>query len=334
MATASSRGLALISVLWITGLLAVMAASFASSTRTEARLARNQEENAKAEALADAGIHRAAFRLLDLDPETAWRPGRGGYGFALGEGEVRVQIEDEDGKIDLNGAPLELLEGLLTALGLHEPEAQAMADRIGDFRDPDAEPEPLGAEDPTYLEAGLGRGAADRPFGAESELLRVLGMTRELYELMRPNVTVHSGADGVDPTRAPMAVLQALPGMTPALLEAMLATAAAPDPLLALESESLPPDLQAYLLPSREVIYTVRALGRTAAGGNFVREAVIELGASQDSPFLVHAWRRGFLPNHPADPDRDRPLDRQSLLTGRTPRRRPQPARSSRTALG
>jgi Tfp pilus assembly protein PilX len=51
----SNRGIALISVLWITGLLAVMAASFASSTRTETRLARNQEENAKAEALADAG---------------------------------------------------------------------------------------------------------------------------------------------------------------------------------------------------------------------------------------------------------------------------------------
>jgi general secretion pathway protein K len=299
MTAASSRGLALLSVLWITGLLAVMAASFASSTRTEARLARNQEENAKAEALADAGIHRAALRLLDLDPETAWRPRRSVYGFGLGEGEVQVQIEDEDGKIDLNGAPLELLSGLLVALGLSEPEAQAMADRIGDFRDPDNEPEPLGAEDPAYLEAGLGRGAADRPFGAESELLRVLGMTRELYELVRPNVTVHSGADGVDPTRAPLPVLQALPGMSPALLEALLAAAAAPDPLLALESEPLPPDLQAYLLPSREVIFTLRALGRTAGGGNFVREAVIELGASQDRPFLVHAWRRGFLPNPP-----------------------------------
>ena len=55
MADRSNRGIALISVLWITGLLAVMAASFASSTRTETRLAHNQQENAKAEALADAG---------------------------------------------------------------------------------------------------------------------------------------------------------------------------------------------------------------------------------------------------------------------------------------
>ena len=52
MTLGSSRGIALISVLWITGLLAVIAASFASSTRTEARLARNLVANAKAEALA------------------------------------------------------------------------------------------------------------------------------------------------------------------------------------------------------------------------------------------------------------------------------------------
>ena len=292
----ASRGLALLSVLWVTGLLAAMAASFASSSRTEARLAYNQVENAKAEALADAGIHRAVLGLLDLEPETAWRADRTTYALTLGEGEVRVQIEDEDGKIDLNGAPLELIEGLLLALGMPDAEARAMAERIGDFRDVDDEPEPFGAEDPAYVEAGLGRGAADRPFGAESELLHVLGMSRELYELVRPNVTVHSGADGVDPTRAPLPVLRALPGMTHELIEAMQAARETADPLLVLETLPLPPDVQAYLLPSRELIFTMKALGRTQGGGSFLREAVIELGTSQARPFLVHVWRRGPMP--------------------------------------
>ena len=130
MSAGSSRGLALISVLWITGLLAVMAASFASSTRTEARLARNQEENAKAEALADAGVHRAAFGLLDLDPETAWRAGGTAHGFALGEGEVQVQIEDEDGKIDLNGAPLELLVLITPSVIGSQEEARAATEEL------------------------------------------------------------------------------------------------------------------------------------------------------------------------------------------------------------
>jgi Type II secretion system (T2SS), protein K len=100
----STRGIALISVLWIAGLLAIMAASFASASRTEARLARNQLENAKAEALADAGVHRAALGLLERDPQRVWKPDGRVYRFTLGEGDVQVLIRDEDGKIDLNEA--------------------------------------------------------------------------------------------------------------------------------------------------------------------------------------------------------------------------------------
>ena len=68
MTSARRRGIALILVLWIAGLLAVIAASLVSSSRTEARLARNLIENAKAEALADGAVHRAVLGLLELDP--------------------------------------------------------------------------------------------------------------------------------------------------------------------------------------------------------------------------------------------------------------------------
>ena len=231
MADRANRGIALISVLWITGLLAVMAASFASSTRTETRLAHNQEENAKAEALADAGVHRAVFGLLDADPATAWRAGGSGYAFSLGEGDVQVWVEDEDGKIDLNAAPLQLMAGLFVALGLAEEDARRMADRVGDFRDEDSEPEPLGAEDAAYFDAGLRQGAADRPFAEESELLRVLGMTQSLYQQVRPYVTVYSGSEGIDVTRAPRPVIEALPGITPPVVEALLTAGREVDPL-------------------------------------------------------------------------------------------------------
>jgi general secretion pathway protein K len=297
MMAGSNRGIALISVLWITGLLAVMAASFASSTRTEAKLAHNHEESAKAEALADAGVHRAVFELLDLDPETAWRAGDEVYAFSLREGDVQVRIEDEDGKIDLNGAPLPLFTGLFVALGLSEEEAQRMSDRIGDFRDEDSEPEPLGAEDEAYFDAGLLRGAADRPFAAESELLRVLGMTQSLYEQVRPCVTVYSGAEGIDPTRAPRPVLEALPGITPPLVEALLTAGPENDPFSLIEDQPPLADLEQYIVPSRELVFTIRAVGRTSGGGRFLRQAVVELDASRAQPFLVYTWGRGTLPD-------------------------------------
>ena len=121
-------------------------------------------------------------------------------------------------------------------------------------------------------------------------------MTQSLYEKIRPYVTVYSGADGVDPTRAPRLVLQARPGMTPELLEALLTAGDDVDPFSLIEDEPLVAELEQYLVPSRELMFTVRALGRTSGGGRFLREAVVELGASPDRPFVVHAWARGTLP--------------------------------------
>jgi general secretion pathway protein K len=289
----STRGIALISVLWIAGLLAVMAAAFVSTSRTEARLARNQLENAKAQALADAGVQRAVLGLLELDAERVWRADGRIYGFALGEGEVRVSIRDEDGKIDLNEGPLELLAGLFIALDLEPDAAQALAERIVDFRDPDHDVLPLGAEDAAYLDAGLADGAADRPFVDEAELVRVLGMSKELYRRIRPHVTVHAAADGVDPTRATRAVLEALPGITPAVVERLLAADPDDDPLAAIDDDVVLAQIDRYWLPSREAVFTVRAEAWTPGGGRFVREAVIELDGGPERPFLVHAWRQG-----------------------------------------
>ena len=143
---------------------------------------------------------------------------------------------------------------------------------------------------PNYL-ATL-RGAQE--FGpAESELLRVLGMTQSFYEQVRPYVTVYSGAEGIDPFRARRPVLEAIPGITPPLVEALLTAGLEADPL------NLPDDqelltLADYIVPSRELVYTVRALGRTTGGGRFLRLAVIELGGSWEQPFIVYSWGRGI----------------------------------------
>lgn len=288
----SSRGLALVSVLWITMLLAVLAASLTSSSRTEGRLARNQLANARAEALADGAVHRAVLGLLEPEPELAWRADGTIYAFGLADGEIRLVITDEDAKVDLNSAPLELLEGLLAALGLTPDEARVMAARIGDFRDEDDEPEPDGAEDPDYAAAGLAHGAKDSFFQSEGELLRVLGMTTALYARLRPLVTVYSGSEGIDPTRADPVVLSAVPGMTPELIETLLAARDTDDLYSVLDDDALF-DLELYFIPSRESVFTIAAEARSLDGGVFVREAVIELSADPAHPFEVFDWRRG-----------------------------------------
>jgi general secretion pathway protein K len=289
------RGIALISVLWITTLLAVIAASFTSSARTEGQLARNMVENAKAEALADGAVHRAVLGILEPEPERAWRTDGRVYRLDYGDGAVVVRIFDEDGKVDLNAAPPELLAGLFRLLGLEEEQAQTLAERIVDFRDEDDEAEANGAEDPDYESAGRADGAIDRPLVSEIELLGVLGMSEALYRRLRPFVTVYSGAEGIDPTRASLDVLQAVPGMTPEIAEALRAIGPDGDPFEAIDEEAMF-ELELYFVPSREIMFQVLAEARTAGGGVFVRDAVIELSGQPEQSFMVHAWRRGTLP--------------------------------------
>ncbi len=141
------RGLALVVVLWVLVLLSLIAASFSRTTRTEINVARNLVDNAKAEALAEAGVYLAILALLDPDP--AQRPRADGTPFevAFGGAEITVSVQDEGGKIDLNQAPDELLRGLLLAAAWTGPdgeaarlgadEADALVDAIRDFADED-----------------------------------------------------------------------------------------------------------------------------------------------------------------------------------------------------
>ena len=117
-------------------------------------------------------------------------------------------------------------------------------------------------------------------------------MTLDLYRRMQPYITVFSGAATVDPLRASRLVLAAIPGMTDQLIEAFAKAGPEEDPLANMEDDSVF-DIEPYLSPSREVMYTVRAEAETAGGGLFVREAVIELTGAPRQPFQVFAWRRG-----------------------------------------
>ena len=280
-----SGGTALLATLWIVSLLAAIAASFATTQRTEIVGARNQIANAEARALADAGLHRAVLALAS-EGEGAARDDRE-QGWAFGGARVTIAVQAEGGKIDLNGAEAGLLAGLFTAAGARDPEALAAA--VADFRDADSDPQPRGAEDADYRTAGLAWGAKDRPFERRDELLQVLGMTRAVYDAVAPAVTVYSRSRGIDPATAPVAALAALPGTSPAQAEAFAAgrsRSAVADQGGALGDSP-------YLVPSAIPIVTIRAEAETEGGAVFVREAVVALTPGARKPFHILTWEQG-----------------------------------------
>jgi general secretion pathway protein K len=277
------RGFALLLVLWGLILLGLIAASFLRETRVGTTFAHNVVENAKAEALAEAGVQRAMLGLLDSDPATAWRPDGRVYRFAFGEGTIKVQVQDEGGKIDLNHASAAVLTALFQAVGSDLDAARKLADAILDYADADSDRRPAGAEDPDYAAAGLKEGAKDAPFARTEELMKVLGMTPAIYQAIADDVTVYSGRSEINRSTAPELVLRTIPNLTTRQLDQIMSARSDP----------------ATSPTSRVDVVTIRADATTTGGGRFVREAVARRSGKPENPFEILDWRHTWQASPP-----------------------------------
>jgi general secretion pathway protein K len=273
----NQRGIALLAVLWVVIVLGLMAAVFMRESRIEVNLTRNLIEEAKAEAMADAGVSRAMLGLIAADDAAFWRPDGMPYDFAFADGFVRVTLQDESGKIDLNRSAAPVLQALFEAAGLTPQQAQQLLDAMADYRDVDHLRRVNGAEDPDYAAAGLAYDAKDAPFAMTEELLQVPGMTRELFDRVAPYITVYSPRRDVNIATASPDVLRLLPYLTPARVDALLKQRT---------------DQGRGGRRWRVVALTVVADATTANGGRFIREAVLRRSSDRLTPFDVVQWRR------------------------------------------
>jgi general secretion pathway protein K len=280
------RGIALIAVLWIMVVLAALAASFSTSTRTQVNLARNMVAAAEAETIADAGIARAAAGLALTVRQGGLRADGTVYAWQFGDGEARFSISDEGGKIDLNTAPRTLLRDLLEVVGA-DREADLLADAIVAYRGGDA---PDGEDEAAFSDEGAGA----TPFALLAELQRVPGMTGEIYRLIAPALTVYGDQPEPDARAAPPVVREAL---------ARRQNRRQAEPLGPAEAEEavpLPPEGPLSILAegtfarrSSLGVFTIHCEGRSRGGAIFVREAVIAGDYGGGNPFSVRAWNQG-----------------------------------------
>jgi len=200
--------------LWSIAIIGVLLAAAIFTTRTELRIAQNIWAEAGVRYAAEAGTQLGLARLLrrrasgtavfDGAPES-WRDG---------SAQVEIGIVDESGKIDLNEAPLELLSGLLVAVGRPREEAMLLACNLLEWRGASAAscPEPIGE-------------TSRRPHGrfvVPEQLGDVPGFDDGLYRALSDSVTVVTRASGIDPLVAARPVLMAIPGATAAVVDSFL----------------------------------------------------------------------------------------------------------------
>ena len=277
-ASATQAGFAFVLVLCVLAVLSVIAVTLIRETHEETRFESAVIEDAKAEALAEAGIQQSIAELLIPPGNGAWLADGSTHAIRLGEGSVNIRIEDESGRIDINSADDATLVSMLISIGLPTDEAQHLAAAIADYRDPRKIKHPGGAEASDYEAAGLDYGPKNAPFDSPEELMQVLGMTPEILKALLPLITVHSPSREVNRQAASAAVLRALPKSGFGQPEQNIATASSGDP-------------QSALITAPTVV-RVTAEARTRGGGHFIREAILRRSTIPTQPFNVLSWRR------------------------------------------
>lgn len=218
----AQRGLALVTVLWVLVLLSVVAASFTLTVQREVNAVRNSIDIKRGHYLAQAGMRYALMQIFHPDQEVRWFPDGNWHRFELDGVPVEVRVSSLAGRIDLNHARPEMLDGLLRVVGVEdEGLRQTLVADIEDWRDGDDATRQSGSGADAYPDEAPG--PANRPFFAVEELQQVIGISPTLYRRLAPHLTVYAGSDTVVPHGASREVLLAVPDATDEMVDEFLA---------------------------------------------------------------------------------------------------------------
>lgn len=263
--------MALVIVLWITALLAVMAGGFAYSMRIETRLAVSAVERAQAQQLAEAGVAYALAWQLDPENRKQWPPNGDEHAWSFGAGQLRIQVMDASGLINLNTAEVELLKKLLAAAGVADADQEQVADAILEQRNPDGS-QRLAAKPPA---AGSGPRLRPARFESIEALQQIPGITSAIYARIASLATVFSEHRGINAGLAPARVLLAL-GMDEQAVAGYVESRARA------AADGLPPppvslnQTQFISSMGEANVYHVRVAAETATGATAFVEMVID----------------------------------------------------------
>jgi len=288
------RGVAFIVVLWVLVLLTVMLSGFVVIARTEMLQARHLFDGTTARYAAEAGLSRVVREMLNPDMVARWVPDGRAYEFDFEGAKVKVEIQDESGKIDINQADETVLVPMFQQLGIDAIEAQKLSDAIIDWRDVDDLVRPMGAEDNDYESAGLPYGSADVPFTTVGELQQVLGMTYEIYEKLEPEITIYGGAGRPSPAYATEFGLMLYPNMNLQLAQQLVQQRRQLNANDGAGASLSLPDGTSILAGSGGGTYTVRSEARLKNGAKTTLEATIRLGGAPGArAYSILKWREG-----------------------------------------
>lgn len=239
-AASGQAGFALPAVLLLLAVVSLVLLTVVQAVRTLGVQARETVDQTRFETLALSLQARAAFAVataapgadsLALDPATAvGRDARlrvDGQDYAAGWGEdLLLSVQDEAGLINVDALTPAARQALFLELGATPPQARIMADRLGDFLDPDHLRRPDGAEALDYAQAGLPP-PADGPAPSLSWLPGVMGWSdvvdERRWRALRGAMTADPFGGDFNPNTAPPTAMRVMYGLAPSQVQAVMA---------------------------------------------------------------------------------------------------------------
>jgi general secretion pathway protein K len=297
-----SDGFIIVAVLWILAALATLVSIYAIYVTKSALAVAASSDSTVTDPLVSAGVELAAYQIIAAPPEK--RPTIGQFTAQVGTARLVVAFVTEAARIDLNAASKEFLAGFFVGLGAAPFDAGGYADRIIAWRTQAvAQTIDTNPEDSFYRSAGLSYTPRHAPFAHVGELWLVHGIPSVFIGRMLPYVTVFSGQAQIDIVDAAPQVIAALPGMSPQVLQGILAARQAGT----LDKESLAGLLvgsgQSMAAADAGKSFRVGVRVEFDNGRRSAAEAVILLPDDGLVPYRVLSWRNAF------DGATDQPID-------------------------
>lgn len=288
------RGMVLVVVLWTIALLSALAMAAATTFRGFAGVMVVDQSRVQSQALLTAGVEIAAGHIANLGEERPLMPAE--FSVQLITGRVQIQVSDEGGRIDIDKAPVELLESLFAFTGAQPDVASAMAGWVEDVRKSrrgsgqQASPGGVASIALSALMRGTGAGAPppDWPFSDPRQLIQIPQMQPEWVEALLPITTVY-GNKTINPLTAPASVIASLPDVSRAAVAAFLEARASkteePDKLRAILGAS-----QKFLEVKKPRAAFVRMVAELKNGSVQAAEATIAVMPGDIEPYRILAW--------------------------------------------
>lgn len=269
--TRPRRGAILVGVLWITLLLSGLAIVLRIHMSTVAQSVRMTEDKAAASTLADAGLAVAAARIRGAPAERQRRISyEASAEVSLASGTAGASLRNEALRVDLNRAPLQLIEGVLIAAGATRTQADKLAQTLVDMREA-SDASPLG------------------PLQSIDELAFLSGMPAAVAIDATRYATVSSGLEGVRLDGIDDALLRAIPDLPRAIVNAIAAHRAGRISQAQLDATLAESELHTA---ARSSVWRATLNVSLATGYAETREALILIADGDTVPYHVLDWRR------------------------------------------